>query len=471
MRDGVSLRWQAFISLSLAAVLALTGCASSNVRKPTRAEIQTILDGEKSLVLFRVTQSELKQPQLQKPARGAIVFWPLDAGPTNKSSSRNITWLERSVSIHASTNGWRFAVVPPGNYFLQLEVDQFGTYEHDGIQAMVPRRGENVPADWRKKVDTNACYAFGRSTDVPAYFLRIPPGKSVVYAGSFQFTNWVELVPDWPLGFTSKREHIDLHALLDESAEAKEIIAESLPEFGEACSSVAVPFDYPPIPVSLNQVEVLSGGASAYATSRVGKAPADLTAAPLSVPGGLLVNEGVGAGNIAGIVLLFGAVAIHSAVDATVGSATRKNWSEHEKALVTEYVNYRLEQKLTDALRERRDAPEASPAYSLQLTPYRACLRKTRRGRYALEVAVHVKLMEKSSGNLVWENFLVYSDWEKASKASSDYLNYPFETLVPSSSTARPLDQYTGADGMQLFQAELAKAVASITAEIESRLH
>lgn len=467
MRDDILLRRRVFTGLSLAAVLVLSGCIT-NVHKPAQAEARDMLGGKKTLVLFRVTESDRKKPQIQKPAGAVIEFWRLDEWPMNKHSGGKIGPLSRSVSKYASTNGWCYEVLPPGKYFLQLDIDEFGDYEHSTGRAMVPRRGEKVPDDWRKKTNPEACYAFGRNAAVPAYVLEIPPGKPVVYAGSFQFTNREELIPDWPPGFTIKRQHRNLNGVLDERAEAKKIIAESLPEFGEVVPSVPVPFDYPPIPISLNQVEAQPAGASTYATSGVGTAPADFAAAPFSIPGEALLEES--GGGAAGFVLLLGAEIVHAAVDATVGSVIRKNWSEHETALVGEYKNFGLEQKVTGALRERMDNPERSPVYSLQLTPYRACLRETRFGKYALEVAVHVRLTEKSSGNLVWENFLVYSDREKASKANSSYLSFPYETLVPSSSAARPLDQYTGAAGIQRFQDDLAKAVDGLTAEIESRM-
>jgi len=472
-----SQRWSGGI-LCLCTVVLLSGCA---VSKPGKSDTRAILDGSKSLVLFRVTSVERGASAAPKPLKPTINIWDVHQSFSNKWDRETCRLLDRSFSKDAATNGWRYLVLSPGTYFLQFDDDGHGRYNPSG-RSIVSRRNEEVAFDQGAGTNAGVCYAFDRHPRTTAFALHVPAGTPVVYAGSFQATNWIEEVPDWPPGFYVNRKIAHLGDPHDEGNLAKQIVSEGMPELGEAHSVIATPFDYPPTPVAAAQMDIHPTNASGYSTSGVGTKPAAWAAAPLAF-GGLAIlsandydddsnSSEDGAGMLAGAALTLAAAAIYEGVDATVGHAIRKKWAPHEAALVKEFQSFGLEQQLAQSVNAHMTnaASEAGNGYSLQVQPYRSCLRETRPGKYALELAVCVKLIEANSSNVIWENFLVHSDRNKAMKTTGNFLQFPFETLLASTSHARPLKQYTGEAGVQNFHDDLVKAVDGVATEIAARL-
>lgn len=270
--------------------------------------------------------------------------------------------------------------------------------------------------------------------------------------------------------------------MVDESDAAREIGNEALSEFGPIVSSVAKPYDVSEFRFSPGQVNIESSPASSFAIKGVGETPAILAAVPLTVPGLLFLDfddchyqRSDLSRDLAGLTLLAAAGIVHTAVDATMGRAIRKKWAPHEAALARECNEFEFDKKLVEAVKTlcststNSDTEISDPPCSLQITPYRICLRETSMGKRALEVAVRVRLFDSKTGDLIWQNYLVHSD-RNAQKANQNFLSAPFETLVPSSSEARPLKTYAEDEGVQLFREDLEHAVDGLAKDISLRL-
>ena len=430
--------------------LILTGCQSSKPGLDSN-HITRVQKGEESLVLFRVTRT----PTNQDPARVGL---QIEAGMWQIDDE----W-KRSVLFAPNTarglEGWRFLMLPPGNYLMHLGVKEV-------------RRAE----DARGPAATAKTEAFG---------LTVPQGQRVVYGGSFQFEHKLESHRN-ASDATATRKRIEPHRAPNEPAMAERVAHEMfaergafLPAMTTACGDLQTTLRNAKAE-SVVVVEHIENNITLGATTV--DSGAMVMGAPFILAGGLIYeslqavdeyNEEAGyedddsEGSLvllgAAFVLMGTGAAIGFAADSAMDPVVQKNWAPHEAALRKEMAEFNFGSKLADALKSElvSGTNSRSGGVVLQLEIYRIGLRPG--AAYALEIGVHVTVRAAGTKKTLWERGVVY-----AHERATAYLLTPYEQLTSSTSTPYPLDSYKGKAGVRQFHSELEKALDALERQIIS---
>ena len=82
---------------------------------------------------------------------------------------------------------------------------------------------------------------------------------------------------------------------------------------------------------------------------------------------------------------------------------------------------------------------------------------------------MRLELVDRESGRVIWENYLVHSDRAAAALNGRDFLDVPYETLIPSSSDSFPLKVFRGKAGARRFHVQLETATSGLSDAIVQR--
>jgi hypothetical protein len=192
----------------------LIGCGTtSSTIEP--AEMQAIREGKRALVLFRLTMTSGGTNDAR--SAGSRVRWRLWSIGTNWTEldpvhGRNGPPRWRSLSETTDRQGWRFLLLKPGNYYMEVAPD-------------FVREASSL-----------------RRRELPEYYLSVPSEVPVVYGGSFLFTQRKEVITNpfqlfRPPGGVVIR--LEPQGVRDESREAEEICRTALTDLGPMASSMA----------------------------------------------------------------------------------------------------------------------------------------------------------------------------------------------------------------------------------------
>ncbi len=471
--------WGRFLALVsiLACLLFLTGCATpEEVRQNNLNAVKT---GKKVAVLFRVTLTTEKNGQ---SVRGGIPFTAqfgsLDHHQRIEKFDSQLSdppWV--ALPSASNMQGWRCLLLDPGSYYLKIVPQVLGADVKEG-------------------------------GDLGPFYLYIPPGKPIAYAGSFEFGKY-KLNESWgkrlfgpglgiftphsirPLGFRA------------ETNLAISLASQSLAQFGDVAPSFPTSYydlsNATGIWTNHQIAKVMSGSAVSLASTDAGKDVdakiAGPVAGPLLAAGGLMFaasdatesrgnygnNDDVrtsGEELLAGFALILAAAPFVIAADATFGEAARKKWAPYEAKLEAELNQFNLAEHLASESGRRFmlsvstntcnrvAAPDSKLA--IQIQPYRVLLRETRYKKFALEVAVQVKLVDLDSKFVLWAHDYVYTDAERA-RGEVHFLAGPLETLINSQATIHGLEEYEQPAGAGVFHHELDEAVKAISNDMAVR--
>ena len=328
------------------------------------------------------------------------------------------------------------------------------------------------------------------------YYLYIPPGKPIVYAGSFEFEKVKRKQGFWKTAVDLNFGILHLYSLKplgvqNEMDEARQIAKESLSQFGDITASFPVAYDDLSAAVinvtNRHIAEVGSVRGSPFTTGDVGIDRTMIASAPFWAPGAFALSasqstpmdtekdkEQEETSKVVGLWLVIAASPFIYVADKTVGEAARKQWAPYEAKIEKEFDRFHFEQKLADEVSNKLSSANLKIGDTnfvatcsnliLQIQPYRILLRETRFRRFALEVAVCVRLFDANTKIILWEHDYVYTDFKKAQKEAEkekaledededgfSYFLIPYETLIKASSTLHKLDEFKKADGIQLF--------------------
>jgi len=443
-------------ALAILGLTLMAGCATGS-GKLSDQDVQAIQAGQKSVVLLRVTMGARHDPSVRKKIHFDTITVNLDR------QSHNLTVLIidwKAPSIAAGKQGWRYGVFDSGSYYLMV------------------RAGN----PW-----------VGTPLSEPYYFY-VPPGKQVVYAGSFEFDPIGE---QQPLGFTDYV--LQWSGINIEIDEARSVAGESpvLAQFRDITASLPVAYDDPALAAGdfanrwISRVEPHRG--AALTSEDVGTHAARTVGRPLGAAAkGFFsdANDGqetaesledekeVGVAGLAGVAVLVGSVPIVLAVDKTFGAAARKKWAPYEAGLKQEWEQFDFEGRLAGEMSNRllsnqstvesTNAPVAGTGPVVLVQPYRALLRETRYRKFTLEIAILVKLVDPESNTVLWAHDYVYSDYETG-KDDPGFLAKSCETLMPAQSPWCLLADYEKPSGVALFHQQLADAVMAIGTDLATR--
>jgi len=461
--------------LTLAVLAMLAGCATTPVnRVPGQVETAAIRAGQKTIVLFRTTTTESRDMEAYEHLDSVQWdMWRLDTWEKPESVSLDLNTFWRTASVWRvpsklrGREGWRYLVLKPGTYFVRV----------------VPEEASHESLDY-ERMQREAYLA-----KFPAYHISIPDSQTVVYAGSFHFERHEQVRRDW-IGLKTKNVSFEPCTVQEETDLARQVGKEAFNAIGDVMSAVAVPYHDLRAAVSklsdrgIVRVEAEDG--LAFVMEDVGKKAAATAAAPLAVPGAFLIEtadyredfendddlDAELAATAAGMVLMVAAVPFGVAADKTFGEAARKAWAPHENALRGLVSNYHLHEQLAESLRKRLSTRQTNrltnePSLVVQLRPYRLFLRRTHKNQFALETAIHVRLLDADSRTVIWQNGFVCSDWGRVKHRFSCA---PYETPTKYASSSHALEEYKWEAGLLLLRTEMDKAVNAFAEEIAQRL-
>jgi hypothetical protein len=471
--------------LLLAILPLLAGCRTAQL-KP--ADESAIAAGRMSLVLFRATVSDPKDPKRILPMRGFRArLARMDRPERVRVFASDYNDMNTGPRVLAPTTssaaeGWRCLALEPGTYFLELDY------------------GQNQHLDYCEKVDhcrisgnggSVGLLTFGRHGQIfsnqfrllPAYRIEVPSNAPVVYAGRFHLEQHLEKNS----GFSPfKRVRLGPDMILDESAAAERIALERFPSLGEnaVASNLATSLDdqrslWEHVDTMAHGVEGIRG--AQFTTGDVAPHAAEIFGGPVVwlaafmnyyPPGPSCCSdddeeETTLSEDVTKLALVLAAAPFAAAADKVAGDAIRKKWMPNEKELKKQFEEFHLEERLAGALTDRLEKRQADQAQAkvdsrLQIQPTRVCLREVERGRFALEVAVRFRLVRSDNQRLIWEQTLVNSEGLVAQSCDYGFLPFPYEALIPGSTAARPLSAYEPPDGRIFLEQDLAEAVTAL---------
>jgi hypothetical protein len=153
--------------ISLAALLCLVSCSAILSGLPSPVERKSIAEGEKSLVILRLS-ADLEG----KPMSSALNFW--DGGFRLEAAEMDTGEVPKTIipvapSLQAGKEGWAYFILSPGNYYLYVIPPG-----HMQSPSSVTADGPGRYYRWVKR----------EKIPIPAYWFSIPKGKPVIYLGS-----------------------------------------------------------------------------------------------------------------------------------------------------------------------------------------------------------------------------------------------------------------------------------------------
>jgi hypothetical protein len=364
--------------------------------------------------------------------------------PVNFIESGN--W--RIPSSAAGKAGWYFLEFEPGSHYLEIEPNH--------KKAMLDRKSPN---------------------SLVPYYVYLPVGRQVAYGGTFIFVR-EKKTHGWGHVFESR-------GVTNELAEARRVAGESMSPLGEVIPGCAVPYDqWPAMPDQAAGRTQFEADADLTLNAPAIYSPGTVwLAGPMFVSGSAMFQVGLNSSQSkagadiagAGLVLVASSLLFWEIGDQTFGRAERKKWAPYGAAQANEFYDFNFTQRLVNETSNRFTAfstsanhstqPDAKTGIIVQIQPYRVYLNETRAGKFALEVAVRVSILDQNTKRPLWTHGYVYTNHNGA------MLPEFYETLLHAQSEPHPLKDYECDSGPQLFRNELTKAVTAISTEIATQMH
>ena len=470
-------------AVALAVLFGLVGCRTTTKLKPE--EESSITAGRKSLVLFRPTVSDPKNPQRILPMRGFRARLarmdppePVQVFASNYDDMNGGPWVLAPTESSVA-DGWRCLALEPGGYYLELTHTQ-GPQLHLDFCSKA-RLARNVPRD-----NLPGQQSFGRYGQIfsnefrllPAYRLDVPSNAPVVYAGRFHLEQRLEKDRDFS---PFKQIRVGESSILDEAAVAHQIARERFPALGsnDFVCRLATPLADPSpllrhLPTLASEVEPIPG--PPFTSTDVASHAASIYGGPVvwlaefigsGSGGGCCGGGGDGREALVSLGLILAAAPFAATADKLAGDPIRKKWAPRQAELRKQFEEFKLEQRLAQLLTQRLQqrpatADPSKASATLQVQPTRVCLREVRSGQFALEVAVRFRVREAHHGQLIWEQTLVNSDSFDARQSEFWFLPFPYEALIAGQTTVRPLSDYESPAARDLLQQDLEEAVSAL---------
>jgi hypothetical protein len=442
----------------------------------------SITAGRKSLVLFRPTVTDPKNPERILPLRGfrARLARMDPPEPVRLFASNYDDMLDGprvlAPTKSSASDGWRCLTLEPGTYYLELT---HGPNLHLDFCANA-RLTPNVPRD-----NAPGQLSFGRHGQIfsnefrllPAYRLEVPSNALVVYAGRFHLEQRLEKHS----GFSPfKQVRLGESSILDERAVAERIAHERFPALGsnDFICRLGVPLADPSpllnhLPTLGSKVEPIPGApfmsadVASHAAATYGGPVVWLAEFMSAGSGAPCCRDSNGNEELVSLGLIFAAAPFAAAADKFAGDPIRKKWAPQEEELRKQFQEFKLEQRLAHLLTQRLEQRPAAASTSkasvtLQVQPTRVCLREVRSRQLALEVAVRFRVREANHARVIWEQTLVCCDPSAAHASEGWFRRFPYETLIPGQTTVRPLSAYESPAGRDLLQDDLEEAVRAL---------
>jgi hypothetical protein len=474
---GERMVFKAFINIFIGGCLVLlAGCTI--VRHTPAAQLNAFKPTNKSIVVFRVSATTDYLGITNPMAQSFVArIGRMDDHEVVDSifSGDDLAW-HRLGKIPGSL-GWGYVELDPGLYYLQIK-----------------------PAftDVIGKIDPYPDHS---------YFLRVPPGNPVVYAGSFGYAITDVKPGHWKLRrfLGTMHVHYEDLGITNEMDEARQAVGDSWAGVIEPI----FPLDYDNLSVATGSLtnrqiaEIEFARGVTMTNTDVGK-DANAMAGPIVVPLLAIGFMSVAAADVgepiygetareqrqdaeadfAAVVVGLTAIAVAGtvvyAVDKTFGDDARKKWAPYATALTNEFTTFNLPQQLVNETGNRLSVVHppnentnqviAGPGLVIQIQPYRVLLRETRHRKFVLEIAARVALIDPDLEVPLWQHDYVYSDAE-AARSNPHFLPAKYETLINAQSKPHSLEDYENASGGQLLHEQLTDAVAAISRDVAGRFH
>jgi hypothetical protein len=430
--------WPRLLSLALAASLVAYGCTVA-IRPPAATTQEDLQKQQKAIVLLRLKAAVDGQPY-DKPFLIRDLRSARPAAWETKIigfsiSGRPLEAIPVSPTTEAMDQGWIYLTLAPGGYCLAIEL------------------------------------AGKKAT--PDYWLKVPEGKSLIYAGTLTFS----CKGKWSIGGTVPGECVKV-LLSDEGGTAKK---QAHTYFGQ----------YGPVTTVLLQ----DYGVMAQTTRRLLFPMGLMTAATKDMVSPDWMKRGIarttGLGTVPGDQLARGILdwqwigmayllylPVGAAIGAISGKVAESKWRPCLAGLSKEIAKIEpaamLSQKLIQELTKYggsqpvalppgdfyREAARHGLKTLLQAEIQRIQLRECQeQGSFCVELVLRARLWEANNHALLQEKILLYSNlhpYRTYSKAR------PYEVATWASSPCRQMDIYCGPEGSQVLRQEIAAGLDSL---------
>lgn len=437
-------------SLLAVACIWFAGCAA--VGTPGKKETSAIQQNKKTVVLLRVICQEDVQVQPPPTCDFEIHLWRLNAADGHiETSPAQYNPSLQSLSKSTRQEGWRYVVIDPGTYCVQV----------------TPKLGANPISGDTSILSPQA------DGERPLYYLSVPSDKHVVYAGTVVYHRQVRRRgKHWPNTY-NETEYTRM-GLQDDLAGARQASGSVFDGLGEMSRSLMVSYDCPGEIAEQHSSEVRNAGAPGVATGFTVEENdtgiANAVAAPVFYTGLFTLQGASGASGkggayaaAVGLALILAAAPVALATEAITAEEHRKKWAPYHAALQKEFNEFRFVEKLQTAFAAQLGRPDTNAASSapflVDIEPYRLTLRGNEHQQFALEVAVQVRVTDRSE-RVLWEHDYVHAP------EPNEISETVFETSLHSSNSLHRLEDYRGESGAELFRTELNSAVRELSEQI-----
>lgn len=453
------------VLLALACAVLLGACAPELVvRPPTQTQVEQAREGSQALVLIRIeTVIDGKQASPTAAADGnrsvRIHAARMDLGAPPARV------FPGALSEESAAAGWRYLMLAPGRYFFVVLPP--------GVEQNPPAVAYHAPSGkfgrltqyrfdpgrggfWAPEI-----MAFVLTREAPAdfhplpgYWLDVPAGQPVVYAGSLRVTCTNGR------GLGGLMDSCSEFEARDDSADAARV-AGAIPSLGSPLASLLVPYGRPGGAVDAATLGNLSVRMTAWQPVRA--------AYPLAK----LESWGVVHGSERPV-LIFNllAIAVHALGQAAAGAQSEKLAQAAApcmQALSQGLAQFDGETPFARGL--RASLPEAAYAAArpegprLVVEPSGLQLRESAKaGHLALELGLHVRLETGAPPRVAYESRHVYAEPFPTENPLGRTRLY--ERLTAERPTAHPIDRWCGPEGLALLEGELQRGLAAIAAQV-----
>lgn len=347
---------------------------------------------------------------------------------------------------------WIYLILAPGSYYLWT------------VPATMLQRDLNFPLQ-----------------EAGGFWLQVLPGPSIQYAGTLQFdlqgTQFLmeKFFKQWSVSIT------------DEHQAAAELSKTAFSQYKDPMTvSMMHPYgENRPLPDSLFPALIVTQSPAILQSPDWKARAMEKAFGPIRFIGE--GSSGYGAIGALGIVLVYAPIGL--GLGSSMGDEDTRRWQPCMETLTEEISrslpDRRLRQQMGNALGSRAVLYEMDlPAIQdlTTLTNEQNCsgllladiqrirLRECTGGRFCVEVAVRIRLMESLSGQSVFDQTVLYTNPKARPLAdevesAQQYLMLPlpfpppYETILPAVSAERILEEYCDSDGQALFAQEINTAI------------
>ncbi len=422
---------------TLLSCLVLVGCTTS-IRMPDSDEVSEIYADRKALVMMRIEARFENEPVESFSVNSENFFIMKSADYEGDRKLKNL-WPYRSPSEDALREGWIYILLNPGSHYLYIKPPPFSR-ELDRIRSYEP------------------------------YWLTIPKGEQLVYAGSF-----IAACKSRKQFFSRNVEDCSGLQILDERDKARAASVRYFPGLGTAAVSLAK--KYPP----LDSLLKIPPPEIVFQEGRRLDSP-DWQKRGISKATGIGGTDdseevtrtaGLGAGGdprgYAGLVMLYILyLPIGITTGAVTGSLNESRWSACIQDLDAGIHAMNMEELFRNEFASAGSATEGSdsrPRGRLELTIQRLVIREcSRSNTFCPEVSVRATYRDNAGSDPLYETVYAYAD-------SHIELETPAYQIRQSKGEAcRELGDYCSDNGKRAFYDDIRRGLEWISARVRQDL-